>query len=120
MFACIPLLVCISYGVISLDVAFNEWSGYFGERKTITSLRSASQDEQMSFGITLGNLIAHELRHQFAISMTGGGLGHSEHGLGMDEANFKDPKIRFTDSPSIIRELHKLQQIQDQYKFKRL
>lgn len=117
-----PQLVCITYGVIAVTTAFSVWSGLLVKRTktTLATIGSAPQAEQLSFGITLGNLIAHELRHQLALSKTGLALGHSGSGLGMDGADFNNPKIRFSDEDAIRANLAKLRLVQNEYEFSRL
>ncbi len=115
-----PRLVCITYGVISMTNAFSGSRGFFVKKKTNTTLAtlgSAPQKEQLSFGITLGNLIAHELRHQLAFSKTGLALDHSGSGLGMDGADFSNPTIQFSplDRGNIASNFKKLRLAQNAY-----
>ncbi len=120
----IPQLVCITYGVISMKRAFTVWSGLLvkNTKTTLATISRASQAEQLSFGIALGNLIAHELRHQLGLSKTGQGLLpiHTGSGLGMDGADFNNPKIRFTDEAAILASLAKLRIVQNKYIWSRL
>lgn len=119
-----PQLVCITYGVIAIDVAFAQWSGIVVKRKntTLATIKSAPHVEQMDFGTTLGNLIAHELRHQLGLSKKGLGIDpiHTGTGLGMDSAIFSNPKIRFSDEHAIRSNLTKLRQAENKYIFNRL
>lgn len=84
-------LVCITDGAVSLAEAFKTWAGLGLSMKrtkaTLDTIKTAQETEQLGFGIALGNLIAHEIRHQLARSSTGAGMGHSGSGLGMDGAD---------------------------------
>jgi len=118
----LPHLVCITYGVIAVTTAFSVWNGLLKKRTnaTLATIGAASQAEQLSFGIALGNVIAHELRHQLGLSKTGVALGHTGSGLGMDGADFANPNIRFSDGDAIRGNLAKLRQIQNKYELSRL
>lgn len=115
----LPRLVCITYGVIVVTIAFAVWGGLL-EKKTKTTLATigrAPLSEQLGFGIVLGNLIAHELRHQLSLSKTGVGLDHSGSGLGMDGADFKNSQIKFSDEVEIKNNLTSLRRVQVNYEF---
>lgn len=111
----LPQLVCITYGVVPVNMAFALWGSL-----TLATIGRASKAEQESIGISLGNLIAHELRHQLALSETGVALGHSESGLGKDGADYKDPKNDFSDEKTIKANLEKLRSVQNKYELSRL
>jgi hypothetical protein len=118
-----PQLVCITYGVVAVKSAFSVWSGLLVKKTetTLETIRSAPQAEQLGFGITLGNLIAHELRHQLALSRTGQGMVplHSGSGLGADGADFNNPSIKFSDDETIRASIARLQLVQSQFEFNR-
>ena len=120
----VPELVCVAYGVIALGPAFAFWHGLLGRTSatTLSTLGRAPEAEQLSFGIALGNLIAHEMRHQSGPSTTGVGLQptHTGSGLGRDGADFKDPKIRFSDEDAIAKSLAGLRRTQNAFEFSRL
>jgi hypothetical protein len=112
-----PRIVCITYGVVSVDRAFAVWRGILVKKTqtTMSTIKDAPQKERISFGVTLGNLIAHELRHQLALSKTGVALGHTNSGLGADGAAFDNPNIKFSDEDVILANIAKLQRIQSEY-----
>jgi hypothetical protein len=115
-----PKLVCFMYAVIAVTQVFSLWSGLIGDGKKITlaTLKNAPQAEQVSFGITLGNAIAHELRHQLALSKTGLGLDDSATGLGKAGADIRDPKSKFTDKDVILANLAALRRVQHEHAFR--
>lgn len=100
-----PQLVCVTYGVIVVERVLNLWRGGGSllnakplKPWTLKTIKSAPQAEQISLGVVLGNLIAHEIRHQMlGLSKTGSGIVpvHDPSGLGKDGANFWKPKIKF-------------------------
>jgi hypothetical protein len=116
-----PQLVCVSHGVISVTTAFGVWSGLLVKRTntTLATIGKASRTEQLELGTTLGNLIAHELRHQLGLSDNGQGITpvHTSSGLGQDGADFNNPKIKFTDSDAISRSIRKLRQTENDFMF---
>lgn len=105
-----PTLVVVTFGVVRLDSALACWTGLLSGKPNTTpaTIRSAPSTDQTSFGVVLGNLVAHELRHQLGPSSNGTGLGHSGSGLGKDGASFADPKIAFTDISTILASVAKL------------
>jgi len=111
-----PELVCISFGVVSLNAAFHVWNGLLTPRTrtTLQTIGKAPQSEQMGFAVTLGNVIAHEIRHQLGLSRTGVGIVpvHTRAGVGSDQDDLKNPKIKFTDEKEIATSITKLQQAQ--------
>jgi hypothetical protein len=111
----LPQIACITYGVIAMKPVFNMWRGLLRVKKkaTFATIGSASQSEQSSFGIALGNLVAHELRHQLGFSKTGLALDHTGSGLGKDGADFCDHNIKFSDDERIRKNLLKLHQFQN-------
>lgn len=110
-------LVCVTYGVVGVTEAFNLWVYRRGGEKppSLASLSSAPEAQQLSFGVALGNLIAHELRHQLGAGKAGVALDHYISGLGMDEADFTDPEAKFTDKDDIATSVSELGRIQIQY-----
>lgn len=111
-----PELVCVSFGVVSLTAIFPIWNGLLKPRTktTLQTIGRAPTSEQMGFAITLGNVIAHEIRHQLGLSRNGVGIlpVHTSTGVGSDEDDLKNPKIKFTDEQEIGASLAKLQQVQ--------
>jgi hypothetical protein len=111
-----PTLVVATFGVVRLDSALAAWTGLLSgkPKATAETVRNAGPAEQKRLGTVLGNLIAHELRHQLAPSKDGTGLRHSPTGLGKDGANFADPKIDFTDGGAILASVAKLQALEQE------
>lgn len=109
-------LICISESVIALREAFAHWALWTKQPQNIklSSIGKAKKKLQQIFGIALGKLIAHEIRHQLAQSSNGDGLVHAADGLGANSAPYWNPKIEFSSDDkrwilSFMSDLVKLQ-----------
>jgi hypothetical protein len=120
----LPRIICITEAGAFLQDIHSTVGGFFGpnaQKYATTPIPKLPKDIQKKIGIGIGNVLAHEARHQLVLDCNtihrcciGNYMAHSSRGLGKDGfANIYSPRAAFADTKLIKDAIQQLNTAQE-------